>query len=283
LKIKSLEELIMEKVGFIGYGNMGSVILNGFLSSKAIKPDKVILSTRTKSKIDEIQNKYPEIEIAGNNRILASKSDLIFLLVGTSDVKDVLLEIKEFTSDNTHIVYISAALTMENVEGVFNGKVTKVIPSVTSEVFEGVSLVCHNLDVEYKEALYVNNLLSSIGDVKIVNEKDFDVGADITSCAPAFIARIFMEFSRRASLNSGFTRDEAEKMVIKTLYGTSKMLYENDIGFEELISNVATKGGITEEGIKGLDVMLPEIFKELFNITQNKHEIIKEELKNQYV
>ncbi len=272
----------MKKIGFIGYGSMGKVIINGFLFSRALKQDEVIISTRTESKLDELKNDYPEIEIVSDNCITASKSNLLFLLVGTSDVKDVLEEINEFRSENTHIVYISAALTMENIEGVFNGKITKVMPSVTSQVLEGVSLICHNPAVTNNEAEHINALFSSIGEVKIIDEVDFDVGADIKSCSPAFMARICMEFANTASNHSGFSREETEEMVIKTLYGTSKLLYEKNMGFEHLISSVATEGGITEAGLKVIEAEIPEIFNKLFSTTIKKHEIIKRELKEHY-
>ena len=272
----------MKKIGFIGYGNMGRVIVNGLLSSGALKPAEVIISTRTEYKLSDLKNKYPEIEVVQDNSKTASKSNLLFLFVGTSDVKDVLEEVGEFTSEDTHIVYISAALTMENVERTFKGKITKIIPSITSEVFEGVSLICHNSVVNDDEADYINNLFSSIGNVKIIDEVDFDVGADITSSAPAFMARIFMEFARTASINSGFSREEAEEMVIKTLYGTSKLLYEKNVGFAKLTSMVATKGGITEAGIRVLDAEMPEMFNKLFTVTIEKHDTIKNKLKEQY-
>jgi len=271
----------MKKIGFIGYGSMGSVILNGFLFSGAIRPDQVVVSSRTISKLSKIKNKFPEIEISSNNRATASKADLIFLFVGTSDVKYVINEIKPSISADTHIVYISAALEMDFVGKFFNGKITKVIPSLTSEVLEGVSLICHNLNVTSGESKRVNALFDSISDVKIIDEVDFDVGADITSCAPAFIAKIFMEFAEAASLNSNFSREETEEMLIKTLYGTSKMLHEKKFGFENLITEVATKGGITEEGIKVLDKKTPEMFDDLFKKTIEKHEIIKRKLKEQ--
>lgn len=272
----------MKKVGFIGYGSMGSVILKGFLQSGALNSNQIIISTRTRSKLSEIKDAYPEVEIAPNNGITAYNSDLIFLFIGTSQVKPVIEEIKKFLSEDTHIVYISAALEMDVVEAVFKGKITKVIPSLTSEVLEGVSLICHNNTVTVEESQIVNTLFSSIGDIKIVDEGDFDVGADITSCAPAFIAKIFREFSLEASKNSNFSREETEEMVIKTLYGTSKLLYEKNFGFDDLISAVATKGGITEEGIKVLDSNMAEIFDNLFRKTIEKHEIIKRELEEQY-
>lgn len=272
----------MKKIGFIGYGSMGSVILNGFLDSGMLKPFNITVSTRTRSKLTEFEKNYPEVEIAQDNIQTAQNSDIIFLFTGTSDVKKVIEEIKTYLSEKTHLVYISAALGMDMVGTIFDGKITKVIPSVTSEVHEGVSLICHNKSVSIEESDFVDNLFRTVGDVKIVEEADLDVGADITSCSPAFIAKIFQEFSIEASNNSTFSREEAEKMIISTLYGTSKLLYEKGYGIDDLISAVATKGGITEEGVKILDSELPELFNKLFKTTIKKHQIIRKELKEQY-
>jgi pyrroline-5-carboxylate reductase len=275
-------DTIMEKIGFIGYGSMGKVILDGFLLSEIIRPSDVIISSRTESKLKYLEKEYPEIEISPNNINTTKKSNLLFLMVGTSDVKDVIEEIKDFTSKNTHIVYISAALKIGTVHKRFNGKISKVMPSLTSKVMEGVTLICHNTAVTTKEGERVNHLFNSIGEYKIIDEQDFDVGADITSCSPAFIARILMEFAKTASINSGFSLKETEEMVIRTLYGTSKILYEEGNGFENLISSVATKGGITEEGLKILEEDTPLTFNRLFSKTIEKHEIIESKLKEDY-
>jgi pyrroline-5-carboxylate reductase len=272
----------MTKIGVIGYGSMGSMIIEGFLSSKALKPDEIIISTRTKSKLDKIKQKYPEIEITDNNVYLARRCDKIFLFTGTFAVKEVIEEIKDELSENSHLTYIAAALTMANVESIFPGKVTKVIPSLTSKVNEGVSLSCHNEKVTEEDVEFINNLFNSISSVKIIKEYDFEVGSDLTSCAPAFIAEIFMKFAEVSAKNSNFTKEEAEDMVIKTLYGTAKLLHERNMSFQEVISRVATKGGITEEGIKILENELPTTFNELFETTLNKHEKVKNELDKQY-
>lgn len=272
----------MTKIGFIGYGSMGSMIINGLLSKKVLNPDKIIISTRTKSKLNSLQKECPQIEITDNNQYLSSKCEKIFLFVGTSAVKEVIEDIIVNISENPHLIYIAAALTIENVENIFKGKITKIIPSLTSEVAEGISLICHNKKVTKNEAEFVNNLFNSISTVKIVKEEDFEVGSDLTSCAPAFIAKIFMEFAKKGAKNSSISQKEAEDMVIKTVYGTAKLLHDKNMSFEELISRVATKGGITEEGIKVLDNNLPPIFNELFKTTHKKHKIIKEELNEQY-
>jgi len=272
----------MAKIGFIGYGSMGSMLIKGFLSSEVLEPEEIIISTRTKSKLKKIKEEYPEIEITDNNIYLADKCDKIFLFVGTSAMKEVIKEIKGKLSENSYITYIAAALTMANVESIFSGKVTKVIPSLTSKVNEGVSLIYHNKKVTEEDVEFVNNLFNSISSVKIIKEDDFEVGTNLTSCSPAFIALIFMKFAEAGVKYSNLTKEESNDMVIKTLYGTAKLLQDGNMNFQEVISRVATKGGITEDGVKILEKELPDLFDELFKTTLNKRMQIKDELDKQY-
>lgn len=271
----------MTKIGFIGYGSMGSMIIKGFLSSNVLKPHEIVISNRTKNKLIDIKKQYPQIEITDDNHDLANKCDKIFLFVSTSSVKEIIKEIKNYLSNKSHIIYISAGLTTENVESLFQGKITKVIPSLTSEVKEGVSLIYHNEKVTENESEFVNNLFNSISTAKIIEENNFEVGTVLTSCSPAIIAKFFMEYARKCAENSDISQKDAEEMVIKTLYGTAKLLHDKNMSFEEIISRVATKGGITEEGIKIMDKNLPFLFGELLKTTLKKRGIIKEKLKEQ--
>jgi pyrroline-5-carboxylate reductase len=54
------------------------------------------------------------------------------------------------------------------------------------------------------------------------------------------------------------------------------------MNFEEVINRVATKGGITEEGVKVLRAGLPEIFDELFQQTLNKRNKTAEMIDNAF-
>jgi pyrroline-5-carboxylate reductase len=71
------------------------------------------------------------------------------------------------------------------------------------------------------------------------------------------------------------------KMVIETMYGTGKLLLEKEMTFDNLISRVATKGGITEEGTKIIGEKLPEIINEMFEKTLEKRIITAEKAQNE--
>ncbi len=60
---------------------MVRVILDGFLLSGVLKPYEVVLSTRTRSKLNDLKETYPEIEIAYDNSSIVLKSNLLFYLL----------------------------------------------------------------------------------------------------------------------------------------------------------------------------------------------------------
>ncbi|MDZ4171941.1 MAG: pyrroline-5-carboxylate reductase dimerization domain-containing protein [Methanobacteriaceae archaeon] len=270
------------KKGFIGYGSMGKMIINGLFESKAICQDNIIISTRTLHKLNYLKQKYPKIEITSNKLTLAKKCSTIFIFVNTGEVKNILDEIKDYLIKDVHIVHICAGLPIKTMEHVFNGKISRIIPSLTSEVNEGISLMVHNDKVSEVEKNDLECLFNNISQVKVISEEYIGMATDLTSCAPAFIAFMLMQMSHIGAEKSGISTIDAEEMMIKTFYGTAKLLHEKEMGFEELIARVSTPGGITAEGIKSLENDLPPAFNNLFKMTSNKRENLEKELDKQY-
>lgn len=266
----------MNKVGFIGYGSMGSMLVNGFISSKVLRPDDIVVSSRSLSKLEILSEKWPEISITASNRAVAQNSRLLFICVKPLDVLPVLAKIKAELTNQTHLVSIAACVTISNIESIFNEKVTRVIPSLTSEVKEGITLICHNSQVQEEDAKTVEKVFNSIGKVIRIEENDFEAGADLTSCAPGMIAAIFNNFVEAGLRHSNLTKKEAQDMAISTLFGTARLLVEKNMSFEEMVTRVATKGGITEEAVKVLNNHLPTVFDEVFQKTLNKYDIMKD-------
>ncbi len=265
----------MIKVGFIGFGSMGKMLVNGFIESGVLFPDQITVASRTKEKLQPLSQKWPQIFTADDNIAAAQNSDILFLCVKPLETIRLLYEIKEYIPQNSHLVSIAACVRIANLEAIYKGQITKVIPSLTSEVKEGTSLFCHNSFVTQENALSLVKMFQGIGKVEIINENDFEVAADLTACAPGMIAAIFQNFMGGGLRHSNIAPETAFEMVISTLFGTAKLLREKNMTFSEMISRVATKGGITEEGVQVLNNGLPEIFNDVFTKTLAKHEHVK--------
>lgn len=270
----------MKKCGFIGYGSMGSMLVNGFLASGTVTPDQIGISNRTMTKIESLRLQWADITITSDNRNVARESDLLFVCVKPLDFSTVLHEIRSNLTELTHLVSIAACVTISDIESQFSGPITKVIPSLTSEVKEGISLICHNSKVSDDRKKILENLLGTVSKVVQVKETDFEAAADLTSCAPGMIAAIFDNFVHAGIRHSDIPPEVAHQMVVSTLFGTAKLLTERGIDFSEMIRRVATKGGITEEGVKVLNHHLPGVFDEVFSKTMSKHDLVKEKIAN---
>jgi pyrroline-5-carboxylate reductase len=232
----------MYKLGVIGYGSMGSMLLSGFLKTGVLSEDQVIVSTRTRSKLNDVKNRLPGIAIADNNVAVAQQSKVVLLAVKPRDVKPVLDEILGSLPKDTHLVLISAGVTISDVERVFSGKISRVIPIMAMEMREGVALACHNDRVEEADAENIEKWFGSISTVKRIEESNFEVAGDLTSCAPGLLSAIAQEFMRAGLRHGSLTKGEAERMVIASFHGTAKLIAEKGMDFDEMISRVATTG-----------------------------------------
>jgi pyrroline-5-carboxylate reductase len=273
----------MNKTGFIGYGHMGSVLLNSLVSSQAIEPSQVIVATQTRGKLDGLHAKYPAIEIAENNLAVVKNSDVVFLCVGTYQVKSVLLEIQNGFHANSHLVIISGGLEITSVETLVSVPVTKIMPTLLAEVQEGTTLVCHTPRVLPEAQKHLERLLSHIGTVKVIAENQFEVGADFTSCAPGLFAAICDQYIRAGILESDFSYEEVQSMLLGSLAATVKLLQTRGEGLQDLIGRVATLGGATEGGVSILEAGLPEVFGRVFAVIKERHEKRKQVTRQQFM
>lgn len=273
--------ILMIKVGFIGYGSMGSMLVRSLIRSGRIMAEEMIVSTRTQSKLSEIKGLWENIQITGDKGEVARNAKYIFLCVKPLQVKVVLLDIKPYISPDTNIISIAGTVPMKFIEQVTGARVTKLTPSLTSEAMDGISLVCHSSTVSREERQYIETLLGGISTVKRIHEDDLELAAELTSCMPGFIAAVFKNFAESgARQKGGLSKEDVEEMIIKTLSGTAKLFVEKNMGFDQMVERVATKGGITEEGVKVFNARLPGVFDEMFQKTMAKRRLVKEKVES---
>lgn len=143
----------MKKYGFIGYGNMGKMIVENILNLKIFYPNEMIISNRTLSKLNKLKKDYLDITITDDNTYLAKNCDKIFIFVETPEFKDLIFQISPFLTDDSHIVHVCAGLSFENINSFYKGSVSQVIPSIVS-TFNNY----HNESININNNEDVNNI-----------------------------------------------------------------------------------------------------------------------------
>jgi len=220
--------------------------------------------------------------VKGSPQEVARDADILFLCVRPLEVRGVLQEIRYVLSNRTLLVSIAGCVTLANLEDWAGpeARCIRVIPSVTTEERAGISLVAWGRGVTDADKELIFSLFSAIGTPVEIEERHFEIYGDLTSCAPALFASMMQEFAAAAVRRESVPPALAGFLVQQTLIGTAKLL-DHDTGFDDLIGRVATRGGITEEGVRILRARLPSVYNELLEVTLEKHELVKKQIRDQ--
>ncbi|MDV2482387.1 pyrroline-5-carboxylate reductase [Methanoculleus sp. Wushi-C6] len=254
----------MDRVGVIGYGHMGSMLVKGFLASGVLAPGEVVVASRSRGNLDACAAAWPGIAIAATNADLARRCRTIVIAVRPQETMGVLREIVPVMDGSEHLVSLAAGIGLHDLEEMYAGPVSRVVPTATSAVGEGTTLVCHGQWVGTDEALMVENLFSAVGSVMPVGEEDLAAATLLSSCGPALLAAIIGELAGAAARASSLPPDRALVLATDLLTATAAYLRETGRTPEDLIGEVATRGGVTEVGVQGFRDRLPGVFDGVF-------------------
>jgi pyrroline-5-carboxylate reductase len=255
------------KVGVIGYGSMGKMLLEKLPSNSDLIEGKLFVANRSYEKIADLAAKY---HLCQNNQEIAKLVDILFICVRPVDMKKVLEEIKNNLRKEQIIVSLNGSITFEQIESVCKNKIVKAIPSVMAEINKSQTLICCNSMVNEQDKASIKDLLSCIGSVIELPESEMGMGSELVSCMPGFIAAIFDEICMSAQKHTSIEADEVVQMVLNTMIGTGQLMIENNYSYQDVITRVATKGGITEEGVKVIQETFPQVSDAIFDKTLEK-------------
>ena len=227
------------RVGIIGYGSMGKMLLWKFSEAAKIAKQDLFVSNRTESKLEDAK----DIAQGVSNKELASSSDIVFVCVRPSDLKTVLEEIRDSINPDAMLVSLNGSVSFESIRKVIDIRTAKVIPSLTAEIGRSQTLVCFDEKVSDKTAL--KDLLSCIGDVIELPENEMGMGSELVSCMPGFIASIFDVICKAAEGHTSIPREQIVKMVLSTMSATGDLRLQKEKSSEDVGSRVDTTVCIT--------------------------------------
>lgn len=270
------------KTGIIGTGNMGRILIEALLESKAVSPSSMAITNRTLNKAIQIIDMYEGLSIYPTAFEVARNSDLVIICVKPLDVFQVIQDIKPAVTKNSCVVSITSPINVDQLEHVLPCSVARIIPSITNRALSGVSLFTFGkkCTLTWKRSLL--ELFSFISSPVEIEEGVTRVASDIVSCGPAFFSYLTRRFIEGAVSETKINEETAIKLASEMLIGLGQLLNRDFFTLPALEEKVCVKGGITGEGIKVLEKELGPVFEHLFHATHEKFAEDVADLKKQY-
>jgi len=258
------------KVGFIGAGNMGGLLLMSLLEAGAFAASDAIVSTRTPARAAMLAERFPGLTAARHNAQTARESDILFLCVKPSDFREVAADIASVLRPDQIVVSITSPISIDLLEREFPAKIAKIIPSVVNASRRGITLLMFGRRLTAEDRALLTGLCAAVSRPVEIDEGFVRVASDLTSCSPAFFAFLLERLIDAAVTETDLDRDLAERLVCETLSGTAALLESGCFSLRELQDRVSVPGGITAAALEELRRGIGDTFERVIRTTHRK-------------
>jgi len=251
-----------EKLGIIGFGNMGSAIAG------QLKNDfRIYAFDKDKAKTAGI----PGITAVETNNDLVSSCDNLLFAVKPQEFDGVLGEIKDSLSADKLIISIAAGISTGHIEGRLNiVRVIRAMPNILLKAGQAVTCLCAGRFAAEKDLEFAENLFGYMGEILTIKEEMMNAATAVSGSGPGYICyfiengRIdpnnihnpenesFLADFRKAAVNLGFSAQEAAFLADNTFKSTIGFLNKERFPAAKLREQVTSKGGTTEAALKAL-------------------------------
>jgi pyrroline-5-carboxylate reductase len=240
-------------VSFIGSGIMAEAMIKGLLNQKLLTAEQLIAAEPLADRGRELEARYGLRHTLDNSEAAAS-ADILVFSTKPQVIGSVLHSLKGQGSKPSLVLSILAGVRISTlVDGTGNRSVVRAMPNTPAQIGEGITVWTATADVPDAERQQAKMLLGALGDeIFMADEKFLDMATALSGTGPAYVF-LFMEALVDAGVHMGFSRRDAEKLVLQTVRGSVDYAQKGGLHLAELRNQVTSPGGTSAEAIYQLE------------------------------
>ncbi len=242
-----------KKISVIGGGKMGSVIVNGIVTSQLTAADKVTVADKLPQCREGLLKTYG-IGVTADNKKAARSADVLILAVKPQDMGALLMELSPAIDNKKLVISIAAGISTGFIESHLREgvRVVRVMPNTPALVGEGAAALTGGKIAREKDLELARLIFGSFGITVVVKEELMDAVTGLSGSGPAY-GFLIVEALTDAGVLMGLGRDIALKLAAQTLLGAAKLCLKGDKHPAELKDMVTSPGGTTIAGLQALE------------------------------
>ena len=241
----------MDKIAFIGAGNMARAIIIGLINS-GTDANNIIVANPSPEKRLLLAEEFG-VQQTHDNIKAASFAEVIVLSVKPHFICDVCQQISQAIDINNKLfVSVAAGRTVEQIQQALacektpsKAPVVRVMPNTPSQLGLGMSGLFASIEVSTKQKAVSEKIMTAVGKIIwLETEAKINDIIAVAGSAPAYFF-LFMEAMEQQAKKLGFTQEESRMLVEQTALGSAQMVAHSKDDISRLRENVTSKGGTT--------------------------------------
>ena len=242
---------------FVGCGNMGGAIVQGWRSAGLDLTNLVVVDPQT------------TVEGVRTVRTLAEAGappQLIILGFKPQTLAEVAPQLNAFLTPQTVVLSLLAGVEAASLKARFPNAaaIVRAMPNLPAAIRRGV-ISLYSEDAGDAQRKQIAELFAPLGFAPwMPDEIKFAAVGSIAGPGPAYVAR-FVDALRKAGEEWGLSTEIASVVALETVLGTAWMGATSGEKMEAIARRVASPGGTTEAGLAVLD--RDEVLNQLIAVT----------------
>lgn len=241
----------IQKIGFIGGGNMASSLLSGLIAS-GHSPQHLWVSDINPETLTTLA-KNLNVNTSASNDELINAVDVVVLAVKPQTLGSVAKSAASLIQQKKSLVVSIAAGISQHSLSQWLGADTAIVrcmPNTPALVLTGATALHANLQVTPEQRNLAENIMRAVGIALWVNEEsELDAVTAVSGSGPAYYF-LLMEAMEKAALELGLNEVTARLLVQQTALGAAKIGLESSESPEQLRKRVTSPGGTTQKAIE---------------------------------
>jgi pyrroline-5-carboxylate reductase len=214
---------MIDTVGVVGTGNMGSALVKGWLRCEGAGVRLIVWD-----KIEAAAQRLVapgRVSLAGSLDDLVPRTDAVLVVVKPKDAPEVLGAIAPLLRDKQILVSSMAGVALEQIRAVVGPGpcLFRVMPNLGVELGVGAIAICPEPTAPATEVQTVVALFADLGVVESVPESMLDAVTAVAGSGPAFIA-LAVEGLEDGAVAAGLPRATARTAVRHAALATARLL-----------------------------------------------------------
>ena len=236
------------KITFIGGGAMGEAIIGSLISKEVLTPTQICVSEPVPPRRDFLNSTYGVATETDNGQAVTGAS-VVVLAVKPQVLAPVMADLHGNLSPTALVVSIMAGVRIDTLtSGLGHDKIVRSMPNTPAQVGKGMTVWTDTAAVTESDRAAAQAILEAMGEAIYAAEEHYlDMATGLSGSGPGFVY-LLLEALIDAGVHIGFSRDQAQQMVLQTVDGSVELMRQGGLHPADLRNRVTSPAGTTAAG-----------------------------------
>ena len=241
----------VDKIAFIGGGNMACAILGGLLKRGMTASQFEVVEPFDGQRTKLMQQWGIQAQAVPGPAL--DSAGLVVWAVKPQMFKDAARQAKGHTRQALHFSVAAGVRSSSIAQWLDTERVVRAMPNTPALIGKGITALFAREAVTEADRQMVNGVADTMGaSLWLSDESQLNAVTALSGSGPAYVF-YFIEAMMEAGLQMGLTRDQAHRLSVATFTGSSELAAASSESPETLRAQVTSKGGTTFAALNSLE------------------------------